>query len=326
MSAEAPPVLARGLVKRYDEVLAVDHVDLEVRAGDVYGFLGPNGAGKTTTLRMALGLIVPTEGHVQLFGRDPMREGARALQGVAGFVEAPRFYPYLSAGKNLELLAALDGDGAAGRIEEVLEIVELSDRARHRVGGYSHGMRQRLGIAAALLRRPSLLILDEPATGLDPAGMRDMRELIRRLAGEGITVLLSSHQLPEVQELCDRVAIVDSGRVVYEGAMADLRRQGGAGYRLRTTDDSRAMAIAAEREGLSSLQRDEHGISLQADERHLAELTVALGRAGVGVLALTPELATLEDLFFRLTEDGGHPAHAAPGLAAETDGRLVGSS
>ena len=325
MSAEAPPVRARGLVKRYDEVLAVDHVDLEVRSGDVYGFLGPNGAGKTTTLRMALGLIVPTEGHVQLFGRDPMKEGARALQGVAGFVEAPRFYPYLSAGKNLELLAALDGDSAAGRIEEVLEIVELSDRVRHRVGGYSHGMRQRLGIAAALLRRPSLLILDEPATGLDPAGMRDMRELIRRLAGEGITVLLSSHQLPEVQELCDRVAIVDSGRVVYEGAMADLRRQGGAGYRLRTTDDSRALALAAEHEGLSSLQRDEHGISLQADERHLAELTVALGRAGVGVLALTPELATLEYLFFRLTEDGGHPAHEHA-LAAEADGRLVGSS
>jgi len=318
-------VRARGLVKRYDEVLAVDHVDLEVRSGDVYGFLGPNGAGKTTTLRMALGLIVPTEGHVQLFGRDPMKEGARALQGVAGFVEAPRFYPYLSAGKNLELLAALDGDSAAGRIEEVLEIVELSDRVRHRVGGYSHGMRQRLGIAAALLRRPSLLILDEPATGLDPAGMRDMRELIRRLAGEGITVLLSSHQLPEVQELCDRVAIVDSGRVVYEGAMADLRRQGGAGYRLRTTDDSRALALAAEHEGLSSLQRDEHGISLQADERHLAELTVALGRAGVGVLALTPELATLEYLFFRLTEDGGHPAHEHA-LAAEADGRLVGSS
>ena len=175
----------------------------------MYGFLGPNGAGKTTTLRMALGLIMPTEGTVELFGRDPMRVGARALEGVAGFVEAPRFYPYLSARKNLELLAALDGAGAKGRIAEVLEVVELSPRAEHRVGGYSHGMRQRLGIAAALLRRPRLLILDEPATGLDPAGMRDMRTLIRRLADEGITVLLSSHQLPEVQELCDRVAIVD---------------------------------------------------------------------------------------------------------------------
>ena len=237
MIEEAPPVRARGLVKRYKEVLAVDHVDLNVHAGDVYGFLGPNGAGKTTTLRMALGLIVPTEGTVELFGRDPMRQGAGALEGVAGFVEAPRFYPYMTARKNLEMLAALDGDGAEGRIGEVLDVVELAPRAGHRVGGYSHGMRQRLGIAAALLRRPRLLILDEPATGLDPAGMRDMRLLIRRLADDGITVLLSSHQLPEVQELCDRVAIVDSGRVVYEGALADLRRQGGAGYRLRTTDD-----------------------------------------------------------------------------------------
>ncbi|HXP37746.1 MAG TPA: ATP-binding cassette domain-containing protein, partial [Solirubrobacteraceae bacterium] len=131
---EAPPVKARGLVKRYDDVLAVDHIDLNVQAGDVYGFLGPNGAGKTTTLRMALGLITPSEGTVELFGRDPLRHGARALQGVAGFVEAPRFYPYLSARKNLELLAALDGDGARERIAEVFEIVELTARAKHRVG------------------------------------------------------------------------------------------------------------------------------------------------------------------------------------------------
>jgi len=299
----APPVRARGLVKRYKEVLAVDHVDLNVRTGDVYGFLGPNGAGKTTTLRMALGLIMPTAGTVELFGRDPMREGARALEGVAGFVEAPRFYPYFSGRKNLELLAALDANGAAERIDEVLEIVELAPRAGHRVGGYSHGMRQRLGIAAALLRNPRLLILDEPATGLDPAGMRDMRSLIRRLAGEDITVLLSSHQLPEVQELCDRVAIVDRGRVVYEGALADLRRQGGAGYRLRSTDDVRALTIAREQRGIEGAVLGERGLAFQAEESHVAALSLALARAGVGILSLTPELATLEDLFFRLTED-----------------------
>jgi ABC-2 type transport system ATP-binding protein len=301
---QAPPVKARGLVKRYKDVLAVDHIDLNVDSGDVYGFLGPNGAGKTTTLRMALGLITPTEGTVELFGRDPLRSGARALEGVAGFVEAPRFYPYLSGRKNLELLAALDGDHASSRIEQVLDVVELSARARHKVGGYSHGMRQRLGIAAALLRKPRLLILDEPATGLDPAGMRDMRQLIRRLAGEGITVLLSSHQLPEVQELCDRVAIVDSGRVVYEGALADLRRQGGAGYRLRTTDDTRALRIALAQTGVERACADEHGLSFQAQERDVGELSLALARSGVGILALTPELATLEDLFFRLTEGG----------------------
>jgi ABC-2 type transport system ATP-binding protein len=298
----APPVRARGLVKRYKEVLAVDRIDLNVRAGDVYGFLGPNGAGKTTTLRMALGLIVPSEGTVELFGRDPMRVGARALEGVAGFVEAPRFYPYLSARTNLELLAALDGDGAKARIAEVLEVVELSSRAEHRVGGYSHGMRQRLGIAAALLRRPRLLILDEPATGLDPAGMRDMRALIRRLSGAGITVLLSSHQLPEVQELCDRVAIVDSGRVVYEGALSDLRRQGGAGYRLRSTDDVRALQVLRSHPGVEHAMAGEQGLAFQAQERDVGALSLALGAAGVGILALTPELATLEDLFFRLTE------------------------
>jgi ABC-2 type transport system ATP-binding protein len=300
---EAPPVKARGLVKRYKEVLAVDHIDLNVREGDVYGFLGPNGAGKTTTLRMALGLIVPSEGTVELFGRDPMHEGAAALDGVAGFVEAPRFYPYLSAAKNLQLLAALDGDDARQRIGEVLETVELS--AKHRVGGYSHGMRQRLGIAAALLRRPRLLILDEPATGLDPAGMRDMRLLIRRLADEGITVLLSSHQLPEVQELCDRVAIVESGRVVYEGALSDLRRQGGASYRLRTSDDTRALLIAQAQAGVEHASRSEHGLNLQADEQRVGELSLALGDAGIAIFALTPELATLEDLFFRLTEGSG---------------------
>jgi ABC-2 type transport system ATP-binding protein len=305
--------------------VAVDHVDLNVRAGDVYGFLGPNGAGKTTTLRMALGLITPTAGTVELFGRDPMRAGARALEGVAGFVEAPRFYPYLTGRKNLELLAALDGDGARGRIDEVLDVVELSPRARHKVGGYSHGMRQRLGIAAALLRRPRLLILDEPATGLDPAGMRDMRTLITRLAGEGMTVLLSSHQLPEVQELCDRVAIVDSGRVVYEGALADLRRQGGTSYRLRTGDDAGALALLRGHPGVSGAVAGAQGLEFSAQEHDVGELSLALGRAGVAILALTPQLATLEDLFFRLTENAANGEAQANGAADGAAAALAGS-
>src|SRR6266436_9312393 len=191
MPMDAPPVQAEGLVKRYGEIVAVDHVDLTVQTGDVYGYLGPNGAGKTTSLRMMLGLIRPTEGSAKLFGRDPLVVGVKALEGVAGFVEGPRFYPYLSGRKNLRLLADYDEPSSRWRIEEVLETVELRDRAKDRVGGYSHGMRQRLGIAAALLRQPRLLLLDEPATGLDPAGMRDMRDLIRRLASEGITVMLS---------------------------------------------------------------------------------------------------------------------------------------
>ena len=304
------PVEVRGLVKRYGEITAVDHVDLTVRAGDVYGYLGPNGAGKTTSLRMMLGLIRPTEGAVKLFGRDPL-DGIAALEGVAGFVEAPRFYPYLSGRRNLELLAALDGGGARERIGDALRTVELSGRAGDKVGGYSHGMRQRLGIAAALLRAPKLLLLDEPATGLDPAGMRDMRALIRRLADGGMTVLLSSHLLPEVEELCDRVAIIRSGAIVYEGAIAELKQMGASGYRLRTTDDERALAVAAAQPGVSDVRRGAHAIHLSAEEPTAAELSVALVEAGVAIVEMVRETATLEDLFFHLTEDRAEEPAAA---------------
>ena len=169
-------------------------------------------------------------------------------------------------------------------------------------------------------------LLDEPATGLDPAGMRDMRALIRRLADEGITVLLSSHQLPEVQELCDRVAIVDRGKVVYEGALADLRRQGGAGYRLRTTDDTRALELMRGRQGIEQPVAGEHGIAFQAQESDVGALSLALGQAGVGILALSPELATLEDLFFRLTEsNGAEPANGVKDGSSHATESLVGT-
>jgi len=295
----AAPIEARGLVKQYGDITAVDHVDLTVQPGDVYGYLGPNGAGKTTSLRMLLGLIRPDEGTAKLFGRDPLEEGARALDGVAGFVEAPRFYPYMSGRKNLELVAALDGDGADKRIGEALDTVDLADRAKDKVGGYSHGMRQRLGIAGALLRAPRLLLLDEPTTGLDPAGMRDMRALVRRLADQGMTVLLSSHLMGEVEELCDRVAIIGSGRVLYEGALAELMAGSAARYELRTTDDIYATEIAGR---FGEVDEWSGGLSFRGDEQAAAELSVALGRAGVGIKALVPRSATLEELFFRMTE------------------------
>jgi ABC-2 type transport system ATP-binding protein len=303
MSGPAP-IEARGLVKRYGRIVAVDHVDLTVRAGDVYGYLGPNGAGKTTSLRMLLGLIRPDGGVAKLFGRDPLVEGARALDGVAGFVEAPRFYPYLTGRRNLELVAALDGDGAAGRIDEALEIVDLAERAGDKVGGYSHGMRQRLGIAGALLRAPRLLLLDEPTTGLDPAGMRDMRRLIHRLAAQGITVLLSSHLMGEVEELCDRVAIVNRGRVVYEGALQDLIATTAGRYELRTTDDARAAQIARRHPDVGDVVQAERGLMLAVDERAVPGLSLALAAAGVGIGALVPRTATLEELFLRMTGDG----------------------
>src|SRR5579884_3959990 len=252
--AGAPPLEVRGLVKRYGELVAVAGVDLTVHAGDVYGYLGPNGAGKTTSLRMMLGLIRPDAGTVRLFGRDPLQT-VRALEGVACFVEAPTFYPYLTGRRNLELLAAFDGGGARERIDQALEEVELADRAGDRVGGYSHGMRQRLGIAAALLRDPKLLLLDEPTTGLDPAGMRDMRLLIQRLASQGITIVLSSHLLTEVEDVCNRVAIVRLGRIVYEGEMAELKSSAGTSYWLATTDDERALAICHAQPGITDVRR-----------------------------------------------------------------------
>jgi ABC-2 type transport system ATP-binding protein len=303
--AESPPIEVRGLVKRYGEITAVDHVDLTVNPGDVFGYLGPNGAGKTTSLRMMLGLIRPSEGSVRLFGRDP-QVSVTALDGVAGFVEAPSFYPYLSGRDNLRLCSALDGESTT-TIEEVLEIVELRDRAKDKVKGYSHGMRQRLGIASALLRNPRLLLLDEPATGLDPAGMRDMRELIRDLGERGITVLLSSHQMMEVEELCNRVAIIRSGRVAYEGSLAELRGRAGVSYRLRTTDDGRAKGVCLAQPGIEEVvEARETGLTFRASDEHaVAALSIALAESGAPLLELTPRQATLEDLFFELTEGDG---------------------
>jgi ABC-2 type transport system ATP-binding protein len=296
------PVDARGLTKRYGAVTAVDAVDLAIDSGGVLGYLGPNGAGKTTSLRMLLGLIRPDEGTVRLFGRDPMEVGARALDGVAGFVEAPRFYPYLSGRRNLEMLAALDGDGAADRIDEALGIAGLTARAGDRVGGYSQGMVQRLGIAGALLRDPRLLVLDEPATGLDPAGMRDVRRLVAELAAGGITVLLSSHLMSEVQELCDRVVILGRGRVLFDGPLEELLASSAGRYELRSTDDRRAAEVARGVAGVHDVVLRDDGVAFAAPEAAAAELSLALARAGIGTRALVPRSADLEALFLGMTE------------------------
>jgi ABC-2 type transport system ATP-binding protein len=263
---------------------------------------------------MLLGLIRPTAGSIELFGRDPLEDGARALDGTAGFVEAPRFYPYMTGRRNLELVAALDGDGAAGRIDAALDTVDLTDRARDKVGGYSHGMRQRLGIAGALLRDPQLLLLDEPTTGLDPAGMRDMRLLVHRLASQGITVLLSSHLMGEVEELCNRVAIISRGSVRYEGSLHDLLKTTAGRYELRSSDDAKALQIAMHQPGISTVAPAPagRGIAFNADERAVPALSLALAQAGIGISALVPRTATLEELFFRMTEGGETGGNAPP--------------
>jgi ABC-2 type transport system ATP-binding protein len=304
------PVEARALVKRYGAITAVDDVDLTVEPGDVYGFLGPNGAGKTTTLRILLGLIRPDGGEARLFGRDPQHELPEALDGVAGFVETPYFYPYLSGRKNLELLAAFDLDGGSARIDQLLALVDLRARANDRVGGYSQGMRQRLGVASSLVRNPRLLLLDEPTNGLDPGGMRDMRALVSRLSGEGITVLLSSHLLAEVEELCNRVAIIRTGRIVYEGTLADLRASAGTNrYRLRTTDPRVARLTLLEHSAAHDVTLDGDELTFSAGEDEVAAISRALVGAGLGITALLPEQQSLESFFFELTE--GEPVGAA---------------
>jgi ABC-2 type transport system ATP-binding protein len=304
-------VETQGLTKRYGELVAVDAVDLTVPAGAVYGLLGPNGAGKTTFMRMLFGLIRPDGGSIALFGRtDTADRPDLALDGVAGFVETPRFYPYMSGRKNLEVLATLDRDGGRSRIDEVLEQVDLTDRAHSKVREYSYGMVQRLGVAASLLRSPRLLVLDEPTNGLDPAGIRDMRTLVAGLAETGITILLSSHNMLEVEEVCGHVAIMRSGRIAFDGSMAELRAQAQeVEYRLVTADDVRAAEVCRATEGINHVRAERDGVRFDSRSEPVERLTVELGRAGIGIRQLELPTTALETLFFRLTE-------SEPGSAA----------
>jgi ABC-2 type transport system ATP-binding protein len=297
---------------------ALDRLDLLVENGGVHGFLGPNGSGKTTTIRVLLGLVRADGGESRLLDRPVPEALPEVIGHVGALVETPLFFPGFSGRLNLQLLADVAGVSKA-RVDECLELVDLTERADDRFKGYSLGMKQRLGIAAALLRDPKLLMLDEPATGLDPAGMRDMRRLIRRMAQQGMTVLLSSHLLAEVEELCNRVAIVRGGRIVYEGEIAQLKRSAGTTYRLRTTDDERALAICRAHEGVSAVRVERRQVAFTAEEEVAAGLSEALVRSGVLIIAMAPESVTLEDLFFSLTEG------AEPAPAERQDAPLAGS-
>jgi ABC-2 type transport system ATP-binding protein len=299
-----PALIATGLRKRYDRITALEGVELTVAEGEVRGLLGPNGAGKTTLLRVILGLVGADAGSILLLGEQAGPERA-VPPGVAGFVEEPSFYPYLSGRANLEVLAEYDEGGARERIEEALSLVELTGRAQDRVGGYSSGMRQRLGIAAALLRAPRLLLLDEPTTGLDPAGVRDVGRLLRRLSGEGVAVLLSSHQIGEVQDLCDSYTVLSRGRIVWDGTAAQMRAQAPASsFCLHTSDDGAALTLAAERPDLAAAQahvEQPGGLTVSGDQDSLDAFVVALGRAGVAVRSLELAADPLEAMFFALT-------------------------
>jgi ABC-2 type transport system ATP-binding protein len=276
----------------------------------VYGVLGPNGAGKTTLLRMLFGLIRPDAGTIKLFDQTWSQAGVGVLDGVAGFIEAPRFYPYLTGRQNLQGLSLLDGATDKALIDEVLDVVDLADRADRKVGGYSYGMRQRLGVAASLLRKPRLLVLDEPANGLDPGGIRDMRALVKRLADSGLTVLLSSHHMDEVEEICDNVTIMSHGHVSFHGSIADLRAMApDPGHRLRTSDDEAARALAANHPAINVLpDPDGEGLKVIGPDHAVSRYVGDLVRDDLDLRAFVPTETPLEALFFMLTDDSEHSA------------------
>lgn len=290
-------VTTTALTKRYGDRPAVDGVSLTVRRGEVYGFLGPNGAGKTTTLRMLLGLVRPTSGTGTVLGRPPGAPDGLARTGA--LVESPGFFPYLSGRDNLRVLARYSRLGDVA-VEAALEQVDLADRAGDRFKSYSLGMKQRLGVAAALLGTPELLILDEPTNGLDPAGMADMRALIRALADQGQTVLLSSHLLGEVQQVCDRVGVISAGRLLTESTVDELRGQA-TGLLVRGDPLPTASEVAAQLIGAEHVTTTDGALWLSANVDSAPMLTRALVEADVAVTEIRPLERTLEDAFFEMT-------------------------
>jgi ABC-2 type transport system ATP-binding protein len=312
---------ARSVSKRYGHCDALCRVDLAARPGRLHGLLGPNGAGKTTLMRAVLGLVRRDAGTVHLLGvsRDSMREPLP--DGVAGFVDTPAFYPYLSGRRNLALLARLDGDSGSSlnkKVGHALEQIGLVADADGVVAGYSAGMRQRLGLAAALLRSPRLLLLDEPTSSLDPAGARDVRSLVRRLADEGAAIVLSSHDMAEVEELCTALTIINGGRVVFSGTVNELQKRApDSVHALRTSDDRAALDLASQWADVKVAPAVDGGLEVSADLDALDAYVIALGRLGVAVRGLERRARSLEWLFLQLTQ------HRIAGEASEPASRDV---
>jgi ABC-2 type transport system ATP-binding protein len=291
------------LTKQYRRRLVVDSLSLSVERGDIFGFLGQNGAGKSTVIRMTLGLVRPTRGRVLLFGHDMQKHSLKALARVGGVVDAPAFYENFSGWDNLRMLAAMSGGANPIRIEEVLVLVDLLDRAYDPVRTYSHGMRQRLGIAQALLPRPELIILDEPTDGLDPQGIREVRLLLPRLRDElGLTILLSSHLLHEVERICNVVAIIDKGHLLYQGPISRLIAKEQLikitaepledAYELLSCDP----LLSVSRNGSKSLY-------VRTLNENIPRVNALLVANEIRVMELTSQHATLEDVFLNLTQD-----------------------
>jgi ABC-2 type transport system ATP-binding protein len=297
-----------GLSKRFGHRTVVDHVDLRVPRGSAFGYLGPNGAGKTTTIRMLLGLTPANEGWMRVLGYPVPRHRSIALSRVGAIVEEPRFLNHLTGRENLRIVAAAREPEAHGRIGGALERAGLRDRADERVGRYSTGMRQRLGVARCLLADPELLILDEPANGLDPAGIIEFRQMVRALVGEGRTVMLSSHLLDEVEKVCDAVAIVDRGRVVAQGPISEVSAGGARSLLVHSGDSGRAVTVVSGHPAVRSVEDNGDGIRAVlgqvsgAEARSVAaDLNRRLVEAGVDVFGVELPTATLEERFLEIT-------------------------
>ena len=288
------------LTKRYGRVMAVDRLSLEMPRGQVFGLLGPNGSGKTTLMGMLLGLLTPTSGSFSLFGSEGAQR--QALRSTGATVETPAFYPYLSGRQNLAYFQGILGRKDPGELNKLLDQVGLGDRGDDRFQTYSLGMKQRLGLAYALLGEPELLLLDEPTNGMDPAGMAEVRDLIRTLGEAGRSVLLSSHLLHEVEQVCNSVAILSKGRLVAQGAVSSLL-QAPEQVHLRTTDDAQAIAVLSGLDWVGEVTRDDSALVVQADAGRSWELTAALSHAQIYVKEMTTAQPSLERYFLEVTGD-----------------------
>jgi ABC-2 type transport system ATP-binding protein len=290
-----------GLTKRFKRRTAVDRLTMRVERGDIYGFLGPNGAGKSTTLRMLLGLVRPTSGVIKFSLRESSWKYLKARSRIGAIIETPAFYENFSARRNLQLLASLSGGVQKKRVEEVLDIVDLRERAGDPVKVFSYGMRQRLGIAQALLPTPDLIILDEPTNGLDPQGIQQTRQLIRRLRDEfKLTVLLSSHLLVEVEQLCNRVGIIHEGRLLYEGGPETLVASTSR-FKVRVDNLSGAFDLLTKEPGVTVSRNGAAYLQVDADAERIPALNALLVAHNIKVYELSPAQETLEEAFLRLT-------------------------
>ncbi|MGH9429664.1 MAG: ABC transporter ATP-binding protein [Terriglobia bacterium] len=295
------PIETRDLTKTFDTRTAVDRVSLQVQPGDVFGFLGQNGAGKSTTIRMLLGLVKPSSGQVSLLGHDLPRHREQALRRVGAIVEAPAFYNNLTGLENLRIFSSLTGHVAQHRYREVLRWVNLSGRENDKVRVYSHGMRQRLGLAQALLPEPRLLILDEPTDGLDPQGIREIRQLLVDLAQQhGLTIFLSSHLLHEVERICNRIAIIDQGRLLYQGTVQSLL-ESDLQFKIRTDRTEQAFQFLSESLKLPVFRNGRDHLYLKIPEADIAAVNRSLVSQGFQVFEISRYASSLEDIYFRLT-------------------------